>query len=91
MEDHKYIFTSGREHLSLGQRYNLLKTVVLDETAPAGLQGRVRLAATYAQMNLTQWIPAISKVECELMAWVRGGNDEWKRIRLAQQAAYLDR
>lgn len=85
-----YILTSGREFLSLADRLSLLRTglVTLHKLeAPVELCTRVGLAAKYLEMNLTSWLPAIAKVECELMAWIRGGRKEWSTILEEQRKA----
>ena len=90
LENLDFIFTSGREELTLQERgvflLETLKTLEAKDV-PAALINRIVLAANYSNWNLTRWSPAISKVECEVMAWLRGGEPEWLRVLHAQAGA----
>lgn len=97
IEEPDFVTQSGREHLSLADRVGLLKSDLLwlQQHRPGGaqthdhnnligaVQGTILGCGVHSKDDTWGRIN-LSKTECRVLAWRRGGHDEHKRVlRLA--------
>lgn len=91
--DPNLVTESGREHLSLAHRVGLLKQDLLrlEQRRPSGadvhdwnnLRGSVQacILGCTATSKVDTWGHVnLSKTECRVLAWCRGGHAEHKRV-----------